>query len=71
MLSIQEIAIKIPNELGDANAIEKRIYKRLSTQHPFILQCYSKGELVLSKGLMLQYLSVGTLVRNLEIDKFP
>ena len=43
----------------------------LGTQHPFILRCYGEGESVLGKGLMFQYLSAGTLARNLELDKFP
>lgn len=42
----------------------------LST-HPLILKCYGEGESVLGKGLVLQYLPVGTLAGNLELERFP
>jgi hypothetical protein len=64
-----EIAIKIPDEPGAADAIEKRIYERLGT-HRCILRYYGEGESVLGKGLVLQYLPAGTVERNLELDKY-
>jgi serine/threonine protein kinase len=65
------MALRISDEPGEAHTIEKWIYERLGIQYPFILRCYGEGESVLGKGLMLQYLSVGTIARNLELDKFP
>ncbi len=65
-----EIAIKIPDELGDAYTVEKQIYERLGS-YPFILKTYGEGESIFGKGLMLQYLPAGALVMNLELEKYP
>ena len=65
-----EIAIKISDEPGEADAIEERIYERLGT-HTCILQCYGEGESIHGKGLVLQYLPAGTLAENLELGRFP
>jgi hypothetical protein len=65
-----ELALKIAFEPGEADAVEKRIYGQLGT-HPLILKCYGEGESALGKGLMLQYLPVGTLAGNLELERFP
>lgn len=35
------IALKIPDDPGEADAVEKKIYERLGT-HPFILQSYGE-----------------------------
>jgi hypothetical protein len=64
------IALKIPDDPGEADAVEKKIYERLGT-HPFILRSYGEGESIAGKGLILQYLSAGTLAKNLELKKFP
>jgi hypothetical protein len=65
-----EIALKIPDNPGEADAVEKKIYERLGT-HPFILQYYGEGQSVLGKGLVLQYQSAGTLAKNLELERYP
>jgi hypothetical protein len=66
-----EIAFKIPLQRGESDVIEKRIYERLGTHHPFILRSYGEAESVLDKGLVLHYLPVGILAKNLELEKFP
>ncbi|PSS22745.1 hypothetical protein M430DRAFT_48385 [Amorphotheca resinae ATCC 22711] len=66
-----ELALKIAFEPGEADAVEKRMYERLGTSHPLILKCYGEAESVLGKGLVLQYLPVGTLAGNLELERFP
>lgn len=65
-----DIALKIPDEPGEADAVERRIYERLGV-HPYILKTYGDGESVAGKGLILQFLPRGTLAKNLELDKFP
>ncbi len=65
-----DIAIKIPDEPGEASIVEKKIYDRVSP-HPFVLQCYGDGESTLGKGLVLRYLPAGTLKTNLDLKKFP
>lgn len=65
-----ELALKIAFEPGEADAVEKRIFERLGT-HPLILKRYGKGESALGKGLVLQYLPVGTLAGNLDLERFP
>jgi hypothetical protein len=65
-----DIAIKIPDEPSEASIVEKKIYDRVSP-HPFVLQCYRDSELILSKGLVLQYLPAGTLKMNLDLKNFP
>jgi hypothetical protein len=64
-----EIALKIPYEPGDADAVEKRIYERLGT-HPFILRTYGEGNSVMGKGLTLKYMPAGTVAENLNLEKF-
>jgi hypothetical protein len=64
------IALKIPDEPGEASIVEKMIYDRVSP-HPFVLQCYGDGESILGKGLDLRYLPAGTLKMNLDLKNFP
>jgi hypothetical protein len=47
-----DIAIKIPDEPGEASIVEKKIYDQVSP-YPFVLQCYGDGESILGKGLVL------------------
>ncbi|KAM5471135.1 hypothetical protein MauCBS54593_003474 [Microsporum audouinii] len=65
-----EIAIKVPDEPGEADAIEKQIYERLGI-HPYILRCFGECDSIVGRGLALQYLPFGTLARNLALDRFP
>lgn len=62
-----DVALKIPDEPGEADAVEKRIYERLGS-HRCILQAF--GE-VAGKGLALQFHHAGTLARNLGLENFP
>jgi hypothetical protein len=65
-----DIAIKIPDKPSEASIVEKKIYNQVSL-YPFVLQCYRDSESTLGKGLVLRYLSTGTLKMNLDLKNFP
>ncbi|KAK2758952.1 hypothetical protein FQN54_003050 [Arachnomyces sp. PD_36] len=65
-----DVAIKIADEPGEADAIEKRIYERLGP-HPYILRCFGECDSIVGRGLALQYLPGGTLARNIALGRFP
>jgi hypothetical protein len=64
------IALKIYDELGEASEVEKRIYERLGL-HPLILKTYGECESEAGKGLALEYLPAGPVVRHLALEKYP
>lgn len=66
-----DIALKLPHEPGEAHTVERHIYERLGTRNPFILKCYGESDSVLGKGLVLEYVHAGTVMRNLKLERFP
>ncbi|RDL37509.1 Uncharacterized protein BP5553_04942 [Venustampulla echinocandica] len=64
------IALKICDEPGEASEVEKKkIYERLG-RHPQILTSYGKCESKAGKGLTLEYLPAGLVVRHLAQEKY-